>query len=327
MPVVTPSPSATPNPALIPVALLVPTPTPSSTPTPTAVPTVTPAPSPTPSPTVTPTPSPSPTATASPTPSPTPTPWPEGHIYTNLGGDGLWRELTAFLGEYPWTTFEYDPDAGYYFSVQGYELDNRCRSDGRFHEDESTGSYFATQDCIDDYKVRCGRDYRDEIIPAQPGCLDDEYSSGYGGYFLNVANLGVLGKPWVADGVSQEEIAALRSLDDLFDTRGHGAMLGGRLGEEWATVRIADMPFLETLEPEDERALWGLGVVAESETYFRVVLSHPLLHGGITDGMTGAIASLGRIVIDGLWGDHRKTDAEIVQELQARLDSAYRQGR
>ena len=82
------------------------------------------------------------------------------------------------------------------------------------------------------------------------------------------------------------------------------------------------MPFLETLEPEDEQALRGLAAVVRPELRFRAVMSHPLLSGGITDELTGVIASMRGIVLERRPDGSRLTDAEIVQKLMALLDSA-----
>ncbi len=189
---------------------------------------------------------------------------------------------------------------------------------------EGTGDYYATQACIDEYKLRCGSRYREEFIPGSPGCLDDEYSSGYGTFNLNLAELGVLGKPWVGDGVTQENVGALRSLDGIVQTWANRNRLEGRWGEGAITMRIADMPFLETLEPDDEGALRGLAAVVRPESRFRAVMSHPLLSGGITDEMTGVIASLRQVVLGRRPDGSRFSEAEIMQRLIALLDSTNR---
>ena len=215
----------------------------------------------------------------------------------------------------PYLTFD-----GVHFTLEGYELIFPCRNEGRYYVEEGTGNHYPTQDCIDRYKIRCGENYVPEIIPESPGCLDNDHRAGYGTSLLNIADLGMLDKSWVVDGVTQDEIQVLRALDRLVDSRGHRAMSAGRLGEEWTALRIGDMPFLQTLGPGDERALWGLAVVAGSEERFRAVITHPSLLGGITDEMTSIIASLGRVVLERTPEGDRYADAELIPRLNALLD-------
>lgn len=227
--------------------------------------------------------------------------------------------MAVVLRDYPWITFD-----GRHFSAQGYEIDSRCRSEGRTHEVESTGSYYATQGCVEDYKARCGTRFRDEFIPGSAGCLDNEHSSGYGAFLLDIAQLGLSGNSWVRDGLTQEELDVVSDIDYLANSRGNRARLAGRFGEEWTAVRIADMPFLQTLEPKDQQIVRGLSPVADSAARFRAVLSHPLLSGGITDEMTSLIISLGRVVYQRSPDGSRLTDAEIIPRLLALLDGANR---
>ncbi len=82
------------------------------------------------------------------------------------------------------------------------------------------------------------------------------------------------------------------------------------------------MPFLQTLEPEDQSILSGLSAVAGTEGRFRAVLSHPFLRGGVTDEMASIIASLRSVVYERSPDGNRLTDAEIVPRLVALLDNA-----
>ena len=86
---------------------------------------------------------------------------------------------------------------------------------------------------------------------------------------------------WVADGVSGEEIEAVRNLSLIAQTDGGAA------------ARIADMPFLQTLEAADIAALDSLSDIAYFATdRFADVMSRPTLRDGVTDTEAPIVAML-----------------------------------
>ncbi len=87
-------------------------------------------------------------------------------------------------------------------------------------------------------------------------------------------------KPWLNESsLSNDAARAVNSLYYIGD-------------EETAMARhIADMPFLETLEPTDTAALEAMSWLAYSEIFaLREVLAHPTLRGGITDEWAPVVA-------------------------------------
>ena len=89
-------------------------------------------------------------------------------------------------------------------------------------------------------------------------------------------------------------------------------------------MRIIDMPFLETLEDSDIRALNGLSFATRplNADYLRVIMSHPVLRRGITDELTGTIASLGRVIYGQSPEGRSYTESEVIQMLNSLLDRA-----
>ena len=89
-------------------------------------------------------------------------------------------------------------------------------------------------------------------------------------------------------------------------------------------MRIIDMPFLETLEDSDIRALNGLSFATRplNADYLRVIMSHPVLRRGITDELTGTIASLGRVIYGQSLEGRSYTESEVIQMLNSLLDRA-----
>ena len=267
-----------------------PTPAPTATPTPTPAPTATPTTTPTP--TATPTITPTPTATPTPTrtPRPTPTPWPRGHLYLNLGSG--YHELVTLLEEYPHISF-----SGRELGVYGYDLSEKCTGQGEFFEG-ADGYIHATQRCMDRYKIICGERYRDEIVPGRPGCLDESHSWGIMPIHLNIAALDMLEKPWVADGLTREELNLVSEIDRAVKSDENRARRAGRFGDEWKDQRIVDMPFLETFEYKDLYAAHGLAwsTAPRSTNYFQAIIEHPSLQGGITDEWTSRFAFVSRVI-------------------------------
>ena len=252
--------------------------------------------------------------------SPTPTPWPEGHLYVRFSGDrsDTWYELTSALVAYPHLTFD-----GEYFFYEGFSIGTRCRSDGRFHQVQDSTSIRRVPNpaCVEDYRAECGVRYIPEMTPGNPGCFERGYGTSHKPGILNVAALGVLGKPWVADGLSKVEADALLWLDSVTKKRANEARLAGEFGEDWTTIRIVDMPFLQTLEDGEERTLRALSLLAVSHERFRAVMTHPSLRGGITDNLTGTIASMVWVVLETRPDGSRYSDAELIPRLTALLDS------
>ena len=94
----------------------------------------------------------------------------------------------------------------------------------------------------------------------------------------------LLEKPWVRDGLTAEEAFAIDELVRIV-WNGHG-------GE---SMRILEMPFMDTFEVVDYYAVRGLSLFSyESDGgYLRKVLDHPSLDGGITDNDTLTLAAIG----------------------------------
>ena len=91
-----------------------------------------------------------------------------------------------------------------------------------------------------------------------------------------VASLG-----WVRDGIDDTEVDAIEHL------------LYIAYSDAGAALRIADMPFVETIEPPDVsalRSLWYLAVVRSE--HLERVMSHSALRDGIADELTPVVATL-----------------------------------
>ncbi len=96
-------------------------------------------------------------------------------------------------------------------------------------------------------------------------------------------------KPWVQDGLSQAERNAIAELALMGSERYSTANVG-------AALAIAQMPFLETLEDIDAKAVEALSlltsILPDVDRTLDRVLAHPTLQGGITDDHTMRIAFL-----------------------------------
>ena len=91
----------------------------------------------------------------------------------------------------------------------------------------------------------------------------------------------VIAMSWIADGVSDGDAKAVRNLSLIAQT------------DADAAARVADMPFLQTLEAADEAALRSLANIA----YFAGdrladTLSRPMLNDGVTDGEAPIVSTL-----------------------------------
>ena len=102
------------------------------------------------------------------------------------------------------------------------------------------------------------------------------------GLFSPEAVVSLLGRPWVHDGFDIMEFTALRRFRDI-----------ARTGQD-AVLRIVEMPFLESFERADLRALQTLETLATyfSSSSLNDLLSDPALHGGITDDHVVTVAIL-----------------------------------
>lgn len=91
----------------------------------------------------------------------------------------------------------------------------------------------------------------------------------------------VAGKSWLTDGLSKDAVRVVNGLYYIMD-------------EDTALARtIADMPFLETLEPTDAAVLDALSWLAYTEILaLREVLAHPTLKDGISDEWAPVVALL-----------------------------------
>ena len=94
-------------------------------------------------------------------------------------------------------------------------------------------------------------------------------------------------KPWVRDGLSIDEIIVIDRLQSI-------ASKNTDRRDEASALAIARMPFLDTFEAVNFSAVdslhglhWG-----HNQSYLRQVLSHPTLHGGITDANSSLVAAL-----------------------------------
>ena len=92
----------------------------------------------------------------------------------------------------------------------------------------------------------------------------------------------VIALSWIADdGVSDSDLNAVRSLSFIAQT------------DEDAAARVADMPFLQTLEAADEAALDSLADIAYfAEDRLADTLSRPMLQDGVTDDEAPIVSML-----------------------------------
>ena len=100
----------------------------------------------------------------------------------------------------------------------------------------------------------------------------------------------LLEKPWVWDGLTQEESLVVRSLVSMSRESYSNP-------KTESTLNILEMPFLDSIEPIDPavvRALDRLSWV-EDGSYLRQVLDHPSLNEGITDEDALTMVLLGQV--------------------------------
>ena len=116
------------------------------------------------------------------------------------------------LEEFPHLTLHYWEPSGrgdWYFSYEGYLLDNRCYDEGRAYVETETGDVIPTRECLDDYRARCGDNYRSEIVPGRPGCLEKDHNAGYGPLFFTMDQLPPLEQSWLDGGLTTKALHAL----------------------------------------------------------------------------------------------------------------------
>ena len=93
------------------------------------------------------------------------------------------------------------------------------------------------------------------------------------------ASKALVALPWVQDGVTAIEV-------DTFDWL-------NAFSEPGTALQIVSMPFLETLEPADSKAVEALGqMVLWEEDQFQRVMAHPTFSAGITDDWATIVATL-----------------------------------
>lgn len=121
---------------------------------------------------------------------------------------------------------------------------------------------------------------------------------------------------WVGDGIEEAEVRAIRYLSYI--TNGDEAVAKSIVALDWTrdeisdlearvveeiyylsyghpqqALRVVGMQFLESVEPPDLSAVDALSnLSAFRPEYFEVVMSHPTVQGGITDGLVPVVATL-----------------------------------
>ncbi len=277
-------------------------PTPTAVPTPTATPspepTATPLPTPTPTLVPTATPSPTPTPTPEPTPTATPTPPPYAAVWASLPGSAdLDQDLPALadaITSLPWIA------DGILESERGaaQQLVDLAASHGPVFDDVVSRAWVA--DGVDETersvleslgRIAEGDHVAASRVAAMPfletvgpveaddtGALSD-LAVGAPLVFHVVA-----GKGWVADGMDETERSVLEGL--------------GRIAEadQVAALRVAAMPFLETVELVDADDLGALSDLAEgAPLVVEVVASRAWVADGLDEPERSVLEGLGRI--------------------------------
>lgn len=186
------------------------------------------------------------------------------------------------------TFHEYPPPSHfsrYQISYEGYEITWECSSDGDdYHYTvEATGNVYPTQKCIEKYQKLCGKNYRPQITPGEPGCLEKGHKAGIAPLWMDLGRTRVVDKPWAKDGLTAEEFKVAESLDSIYRH------------DESAALHIVDMPFLATLDALDLIAIESLSWLGKD--FLQQVISHPSLRGGITDDWTDTIATFKSVVL------------------------------
>ena len=96
-------------------------------------------------------------------------------------------------------------------------------------------------------------------------------------------------KPWVRDGLSRSEANVIWHLVPMGSTSYSNSNID-------AALAIIDMPFLETVDDLDSKAIESLGNLTYTFSTFdgalNGLLSHPILHGGVTDEQTSRLSFL-----------------------------------
>ena len=99
----------------------------------------------------------------------------------------------------------------------------------------------------------------------------------------------VMNKPWIQDGLNRAERSVLYSLREL---SGGQWFRDSSMYEYFSSeaMEMLQMPFLESVEPFDARALWALVYLMDHNNSRPTrVLRQPVLQAGITDKHTAAI--------------------------------------
>ena len=269
------------------------TPVPTDTPVP---PTNTPAPTFTPRPRPTDVPEPTPTRTPRPTPAPRPTstPAPPSPIAGLENGDWLDRNkrpLAMRLRSLPWVADGVDESekeaaellisvARWYPAVFSALLEKPWVRDSitPAETDAIFGfrwmpRYIPGQ--VDEVLVMPW--VQDGITAAEGRAVRYLYYSGR--YVGPVADK-MLAKPWVRDGITADEATVIQNL--YWTARPQDETLADEVTE--ATIRILDMPFLDSVEVPDAPAVMSLQRLEyASSARFLEIMSHPKVADGITD--------------------------------------------
>ena len=325
-----PTPTATeiPTPTPSPTATSTNTPTPTLTPTPSPAPTATHTPTATPTATAT----PSPTATHTPAPTPTATPVPPGAVVMPFRNGG-WLiqnkpDLADAIGAFGWVADGVsDAERGALERIlviaAFYEPTARALLGMAWVEDGLSDGELAALNSIQ-YLSDERADAAETLLGMAwiaDGVSDAERKAANG-----IANLGTggadaavdaLALAWVADGVSDDEADVL---DRLGFTASRSAAAAERvIALSWiaddgvsesdlkavrslsliaqtdadSAARVADMPFLQTLEAADEAALDSLADIAYfNEDRLANTLSRPMLQDGVTDDEAPIVSTL-----------------------------------
>ena len=101
----------------------------------------------------------------------------------------------------------------------------------------------------------------------------------------------LLTKPWMQDGLTQDESEVTYFLADLGAPRRHR--------DEKAALQLANMPFLEAIDSLDSpalRSLWNVQWAWEpGKSYLEHFLSHASVRGGLADDWTNVVAVLSQV--------------------------------
>ena len=132
---------------------------------------------------------------------------------------------------------------------------------------------------------------QDGITPDEAVAV--EYISRAGRYAPDLAQK-LVGKPWIQDGVTSQEASVIRDL--YLISRAQDATL--ELETNAAAVKLADMPFLNSIERADAPAIESLRhLERENTAQFLEVMDHSVLTDGISDDEAKLITLL--------WGTNR----------------------